>query len=304
MITSTCDPAALASDTLPAAARSVLILDLAANAAGSHKLRAATGIVAAAARDGHRHVAAGSCGNYGLAVAFAARRAGIRATITLPAGWGDEGAAVRSLDAQVELVDGGYEDAVAASKRHAARDGHADANVDGPYAADGTQALASIVDELADVLVRPPAALWVPLGNGTTLAALHAAIAGRGWPTTLIGVSSSGNNSIVASWPGRTQTTLSPAAVHVTEVNEPLVNWEALHADEALAALHATRGAAIGVDDAALLTARDALAAVGIPATPAGAAGVAGLMSAAGDHVHRRGVHVALVTGRPWQTRP
>jgi threonine synthase len=302
-MTATRDPAVVTTDSMPAVARTVLVLDLAANESGSHKLRAAIGIIAAAVRDGHRQVAAGSCGNYGLAVAIAARDAGIDATVTLPSGWGDEGAAIRSLGARVELVDGGYEDAVAASKRTATRTGSADANVDGPYAASGTLALSSITDDLADVLAQPPAVIWVPLGNGTTLAALHAGIARRGWPTTLVGVSSAGNNSILASWPGNTQALLDPATLRETEANEPLVNWAALHGDEALAALHATRGAAIGVSDMTLLAGRDALAAVGMPATPAGAAGIAGLMSAAGEPARRPGVHVALVTGRPWEAR-
>jgi threonine synthase len=239
-----------------------------------------------------------------LAVAIAARDAGIDATVTLPAGWGDEGATIRRLGARVELVDGGYEDAVAASKRTAAQDGSADANVDGPFAASGTHALSGVIDDLADVVAQPPAVMWVPLGNGTTLAALHAGIARRSWPTALIGVSSTGNNSILASWPGTTQARLDPSSLRATEVNEPLVNWAALHGDEALDALHATRGAAIGVTDATLLAARDVLAAIGIQATPAGAAGVAGLMTAVGEHTRRRGIHVALVTGRPWQAMP
>jgi threonine synthase len=302
-MTATRDPAVTVTGRVPLAVRSVLVLDLAANQSGSHKLRAATGIIAAAVRDGHRHVAAGSCGNYGLAVAIAARDAGIEATVTLPAGWGDEGATIRSLGARVEVVDGGYEDAVAASKRTTARDGSADANVDGPFAVSGTHALSGVVDDLANIVAQPPAVMWVPLGNGTTLAALHAGIARRGWRTVLIGVSSTGNNSILTSWPSTTQALLDPAAIHVTEANEPLVNWAALHGNEALDALHATRGAAIGVSDTALLAASDVLAAIGIPATPAGAAGVAGLMTP-GEHTKRSGLHVALVTGRPWQGMP
>jgi threonine synthase len=303
-MTATRDLAVIATDRVAAAARSVLVHDLAANESGSHKLRAAVGIIEAAARDGHRRVAAGSCGNYGLAVAIAARDAGIEAAVTLPAGWGDEGATIRGLGARVELVAGSYEDAVAASKRAAAGGGIADANVDGLYAADGALALGSVIDDLADIVAQPPAVLWVPLGNGTTLSALHAAIVRRGWPTALAGVSSSGNNSIVSSWPGTTQNRLDPAALRETEVNEPLVNWAALHGDEALDAVHATRGTVMGVSDAALLSARDVLAALGVPATPAGAAGVAGVMRATGEHARRPGVHVALVTGRPWQARP
>ncbi len=69
-------------------------------------------------------VVAASGGNYGVAVAYAARRLGVRATVFVP----DTTAPVkldrlRSLGASVEVVPGYYDEALAASHEHAAATG-------------------------------------------------------------------------------------------------------------------------------------------------------------------------------------
>jgi threonine dehydratase len=69
-------------------------------------------------------VVAASGGNYGVAVAYAARRLGVRATVFVP----DTTAPVkldrlRSLGATVEVVPGYYDEALAASHEHAAATG-------------------------------------------------------------------------------------------------------------------------------------------------------------------------------------
>jgi threonine dehydratase len=69
-------------------------------------------------------VVAASGGNYGVAVAYAARRLGVPAAIFVPA---STAAAkldrVRSLGAHVEVIPGFYDDALAASRAHAAATG-------------------------------------------------------------------------------------------------------------------------------------------------------------------------------------
>ncbi|HEX6425878.1 MAG TPA: pyridoxal-phosphate dependent enzyme, partial [Acidimicrobiales bacterium] len=69
-------------------------------------------------------VVAASGGNYGVAVAYAARRLGVRATVFVP----DTTAPakldrLRGLDAEVEVVPGLYDDALAASRAHAVASG-------------------------------------------------------------------------------------------------------------------------------------------------------------------------------------
>ena len=125
--------------------------------------------------------------------------------MVLPAGWGGLGARARALGAEVEFVAGGYEHAVYASKALATAWRVADGNVDGPYAAQVARALAQIVHEIAEELPVWPEVVWVPLGNGTTIAAIGAALAVLGWTTRVVGVTALANNSILASWPGLSQ---------------------------------------------------------------------------------------------------
>jgi len=123
------------------------------------------------------------------------------------------------------------------------------------------------------------------------------AVVAGGWPTRVVGVSSSGNNSVLASWPSTRHRPIPSAAVRDTPANQPLVNWDALHGPQALAALHATGGQAIGVSDEELTAAAGAVhATCRLAVTPSGAAGVAAAcrLLAAGDADQ---THVAVLTG-------
>lgn len=266
-------------------------------ASGSHKERAARAVVAAAAADGYRAVTAGSCGNYAMAIAAAAADTGMRAVVVVPAGWGHSGRGPRRWGAEVVLVDGNYEDAVATSRAIAQQGVFADGNVDGPYARHAQGALAVLVDDLAELLDQPPTAIWVPLGNGTTTTAIGAACLGRGWPTRLVGVTSRGNNSVAASWPGPVHRTIPPGDLRPTPVNEPLVNWEALHGQPAMDAIRASRGTVLALSDAELRSAQH----LGWPvhgASPSATAGVAGYALSGHDFADLPGVHVAVLTDR------
>lgn len=274
----------------------LLVKDETRNVSGSHKERAALAVARRAAAEGHRRVAVGSCGNYGLAVAVACRAVGIAATVVLPRGWSGLARTVRRLGARVMLIDGCYEDAVAASRQVAADEGTADGNVDGPYATTVQRALGQIAYELREVLAEPPRTLWVPLGNGTTVTAIGCAVIEMGWPTKVVGVTSTGNNSILASWPAVVHTPIPPEALAPTRECAPLVNWCALHGDAALRVLHATGGFVVGVDDEQLLQARAGLACYRVAASPAGAAGVAGASALLATTSVT--THVAILTGR------
>ncbi len=189
-----------------------------------------------------------------------------------------------------------YEEAVAASRRLA--EGRvADANIDGPFGAVAVAALGEIVTGLDDVPGGPPAGLWVPLGNGTTVTAVGAAIRHRGWATRVFGVSSPGNNSILDSWPSRQHRPLPPTVLAPTATNEPLVNWDALHGQQALDLLHATAGGGVAVTDAQLESARRTLRRAGFTTSPAGAAGLAALLLASARTGLVGSSHVAVLTG-------
>jgi len=165
----------------------------------SHKARAATTLVRCAVLAGCRGITVGSCGNYGQAVATACRPAGLEATVVLPASYDVDDEPIRAAGAMVIREGATYEDAVSISKELAARSGFADGNLDGSLSGPVRAALARIALELRLALPGPPSAIWVPMGNGTTVAAIGGIVLDLGWPTRVYGVSSTGNNSILAS---------------------------------------------------------------------------------------------------------
>lgn len=275
----------------------VLVKDETRYGSGSHKEPAARAVVARAVADGHRHVTIATCGNYGRAMATACQVAGVECTVVLPAGWSDGGAAMVAAGARVHLVDGAYEDAVEESRRLAATGDCVDGNVDGPYAEAVFEGHGVVVSALRAELDEAPAVLWLPVGNGTTAIAVRRQLDVHGWDTTINGVCSAGNNPVLTSWPGPYRT-LPPESVTTTDHNQPLVNWHALQGDEAMAAIAATGGTVLGVDDRELCDARDALAAHGAFPTAAGAVAMAGLLRTARSEGLVPGLHVVVLSGR------
>ncbi|MFJ2477940.1 pyridoxal-phosphate dependent enzyme [Streptomyces sp. NPDC087659] len=275
----------------------ILVKDETLYASGSHKEPAARAVVARALAAGHRHVVIATCGNYGRAMAMACRDAGVECTVVLPEGWSDGGAAAQAAGAQIHLVSGAYEDAVDASRRLADSPGRVDGNVDGPYVDAVLEGHGVVVSALSEALGEPPAVLWVPVGNGTTVIAVHRRLRDLGWDTVVNGVGSEGNNPVVTCWPGAYRE-LPPEAVTTTDHNQPLVNWHALQGGQAMAAIAATGGTVLGVDDRELCEAQALLADFGARPTAAGAVALAGLLAHARTEGLGPGTHVVLLSGR------
>lgn len=274
----------------------VFLKDESRYASGSHKEPAARAVAARALAEGYDRIFVGSCGSYGRAIATACAAAGVRCTVVLPADWGDGGAFVTAAGADVQFVAGGYEDAVDESRRLAQVSGAMDGNVDGPYKDVVIEGHGRVVDALHRELGAGPAALWIPVGNGTTIVAAHRRAGALGWPVAIHGVGSPGNNPILTSWPG-TYRTLPSHAVVPTEHNEPLVNWHALHGPDALTALADSGGAVHAAGDDELLAAQAVLARYGAHPTAAGSAALAGLLAHARS-TQPAGDQVVLLTGR------
>lgn len=201
-------------------------------------------------------------------MAMACGAIGMPCTVVLPTGWSDGGTFMRAAGANVHLIDGSYEDAVDESRRLATLDGAIDGNVDGPYVDAVFTGHGTVAHALHAELDEPPAALWIPVGNGTTVIAVHKALSQLGWDVPLHGVGSAGNNPLVTSWPGPYRM-LDPDGVTTTDHNQPLVNWHALQGPEALDAIRASGGAVHAATDDELLTARHLLAEYGAQPTAA-----------------------------------
>ena len=164
---------------------------------GSFKLRGAYNRVATITPDEAAHgVIAASAGNHGQALAYAATRAGVKATIVMP-----RTAAIAKIDAtrsygqQVILEGANYQEARAAAWALGQRNGALFVDAyDDPFviAGQGTIGL-EIADETnADVML-------VPVGGGGLLAGIALALAERSPNTEVMGVEASGSPQLSVS---------------------------------------------------------------------------------------------------------
>ncbi len=172
------------------AARPVLLKAENLQRTGSFKIRGAYNTIAQLSHDERRAgVITASAGNHGQAVAWAAREAGIPATIVVP-----EGApmakvdATRGYGAEVELAGEGFDEAVAAAERIVARSG---ATFVHPFedprviAGQGTLGL-----ELAVQLPAGPGTVLIPVGGGGLASGIAIALREERPELRLVGVQS------------------------------------------------------------------------------------------------------------------
>jgi len=278
------------------------------NPTGTQKDRIAFAQAMDALRRGFEVLTVATCGNYGAAVAVASRLAGLRCKIYIPEGY--RTARVREMEAQgAEIVrcPGDYETAVETSRRDAEASDYYDANPGGANTAIQLRAYGEIAYELYDSLRDAPAAVAVPVSNGTTLAGVYRGFLSlyrRGKTSRLprmVAGSSYRKNPIVQAFERGLDTCedLEPAKIRETPVNEPLVNWHSIDGDLALDAIRATGGWAVHVSDRAMTSmARKLRDEEGLNTLPAATAGLIALV----EHHRRRELpgdrYVAVLTGR------
>ncbi len=164
---------------------------------GSFKIRGAYNRVAALTpAEAARGVVAASAGNHGQALAWAASRAGVRATIVMP-----QTAAIAKIDAtrsygqEVVLAGADYREARAAAEALRERSGALFVDAyDDPFviAGQGTIGL-----EIAEQC-RPDAVL-VPVGGGGLIAGIALALEARAQQAELIGVEAAGSPQLSLS---------------------------------------------------------------------------------------------------------
>ncbi|MEZ5102687.1 MAG: pyridoxal-phosphate dependent enzyme [Thermoleophilia bacterium] len=142
---------------------------------GAFKWRGAVPTLDAFRARGAREVVTASTGNHGAATAWAAARAGLRATVFAPVGASRAKLAiVEGLGAEVREVGRDLDEAKDLARAHAAASGAV-------FFEDGAEptqfaGYAAIARELVAQLGRPPAAVLVPVGNGALLAGVGGAL--------------------------------------------------------------------------------------------------------------------------------
>ena len=278
------------------------------NPTGAQKDRIAFAQAMDALRRGFEAITLATCGNYGVAMALAASIAGLRCVVHIPERYrAHRLKEMHDLGAEVLRVPGDYEQAVQSSRDHADREGLYDANPGGANTSIQLRAYGEIAREIYDELKDAPAAVAVPVSNGTTLAGIHRGFLSlyrRGktsrMPRMVAGSSHRKNPIVHAFLAGNPRCEdLAPERIRESKVNEPLVNWHAIDGDAALDALLGTRGwAAHATDRNMLACARILREQEGLNVLPASTAGMIALMDLNRKDPLPPDRYVVVLTGR------
>ncbi len=228
------------------------------NPSGTQKDRIAFAQVQDAFRREYDVIALATCGNYGVAVAFAAFLAGLACKIFIPESYHTERIKeMEAFDAQIIRLPGSYEETVTESSRLAAENQWYDANPGGANTSLQISAYAGIAHEIYDQLRDAPKYIASPVSNGTLLAGIYRGFVNlykRGKTSRIpmfIAGSSANKNPIITSFKAGLDACkdINPKQVKETAINEPLVNWHSFDGDEALYALRKTNGEARHISD-------------------------------------------------------
>ncbi len=228
------------------------------NPSGTQKDRIAFAQVHDAFRRNYEVVTLATCGNYGVAVAYAAYLAGLECRIYIPESFHTERIEeMKKFNGLIVRQPGTYEDTVVASSRLAEENEWYDANPGGANTPLQLSAYSAIAHEIYDQLREAPKYVAAPVSNGTLLAGVYRGFVSlfkRGKTSRIprfIAGSAAHKNPIIASFKAGLDECrdIDPLHVKETAINEPLINWHSFDGNEALYALRKTEGDARHISD-------------------------------------------------------
>ncbi|MCB2219548.1 MAG: pyridoxal-phosphate dependent enzyme [Bacteroidetes bacterium] len=278
------------------------------NPTGTHKDRIAFAQCMDAMRRGFDVITVATCGNYGVAVAFAASLTGLKCIIYIPENYHtrrtDE---MRSLGAEIIRAPGDYESAVGLSQNDAVKFEYYDANPGGQNTILQLKAYGEIAYEIYDQLHDAPRVLACPVSNGTVLAGIHKGFLSlykRGKTSRIprmVAGSSYGKNPIIQAFIHNKDSCedLVPEKIKETKINEPLINWHSFDGDYALWSVRQSKGWAADASDKSMKDlARIIRDKEGISVLPASTAGLVSLIKQHQKEPLGNDRYVVILTGR------
>ncbi|MGQ1784787.1 MULTISPECIES: pyridoxal-phosphate dependent enzyme [unclassified Saccharicrinis] len=278
------------------------------NPTGTQKDRIAFAQVHDAFRRNYNTISLATCGNYGVAVAFAAYLAGIHCKVFIPETYHTERVKeMQNFNAEIIRLPGTYEDTVTRSSEIAAKNEWYDANPGGINTSLQIMAYSEIANEIYDQLRDAPKYIAAPVSNGTFLAGVY-----RGFVTLykrgktsripkFVAGSSSYKNPIISSFKAGLDycKDIDPKQIKETTINEPLINWHSFDGDEALYALRQSNGDAHHISDNKMLNmSRFLHKKEGYRILPASTAGLIALLNIHEKNELINDRYVAILTGR------
>ena len=232
-----------------------------------------------------------SDGNHGRAVAALAEALGCACVVFLPA---DSAVSridsIRGHGAIVELIDGSYDEAVAAARAAAGARGRwycpdtvgAEAtDEERTFASDVMTGYSTLFEEFLEQIARPPDLLFVQAGVGGLSAAAVSSLRRISATTKVVVVEPEGSNAIALSFASGAPVSVpdAPTVMACLRCQSPsFVAWPIL--------LAGVDGAIVVTDDEAAVAVRE-LARKGVVAGASGAASLAGALVACADETLR-----------------
>jgi threonine synthase len=278
------------------------------NPTGTQKDRIAFAQALDALRRGFDAVTLATCGNYGVAMALAASFAGLNCYIHIPEAYHTKRAQeMMDYGAEIIRVPGDYENAVELSRNFAESEEIYDANPGGANTDLQLKAYGQIAYEIYDELRDAPAAVAVPVSNGTTLGGIYKGFLSlhrRGKTSRIprmIAGSSFGKNPIIHAFVKNAPQCddLKPEKIRETAVNEPLINWQSIDGDHALQAVRMTAGWATYASDKNMLYfSRLIREKEGLNVLPASTAGLIAMLDRQSGERFSSDRYVVILTGR------
>jgi threonine synthase len=228
------------------------------NPSGTQKDRIAFAQVHDAFRRNYNIISLATCGNYGVAVAYAAYLAGMQCKIFIPETYHTERLKeMENFNAEIIRLPGTYEDTVTESSKLAKKNRWYDANPGGANTSLQITAYAEIANEIYDQLRDAPKYIASPVSNGTLLAGIYRGFVSlykRGKTSRIpkfIAGSAAYKNPIISSFKAGLDfcKDIDPKLVKETAINEPLINWHSFDGNEALYAIIQSGGEAQHISD-------------------------------------------------------
>lgn len=280
------------------------------NPTGTQKDRISQYHVKKALSEGYDTITVGTCGNYGVSLAYFAKLARLKAKILIPEQYyvaPKRKEELQSFNAEILTIDGKYEDAVEESRKLSRMEHIYDANPGNGN--EGWRGYMSIAYEIYRQLGRSPTAVATPVGNGTTLVGIY-----HGFKNLfdkniidrmpyLVGASTPGGNPIIKSFKAGASKTedLQPAEIKESSINEPLIAYHSYDGDDALHAIYETNGWADYASDSCMLKFHTLLKDLeGLNVLPASASPIEALIKFK-EHRVLNSDYVIVLTGRKFR---
>jgi threonine synthase len=278
------------------------------NPTGTQKDRIAFAQVYDAIRRRFRVISVATCGNYGVAVALAAKLGGLKCKIFIPCSYHTERITeMELLGAEIIRLPGTYEDVVRASSELSTKNKWYDANAGGANTPLQITTYSLIANEIFEDLGDAPKYCAVPVSNGTLLAGIFRGFVSlykRGKTSRIpkmIGASSTRKNPIIQSFKKGLDycQDLKPDTIKETKYNEPLINWHSFDGEEALYAIRESKGNAYNISDNKLKEMSTVLSRKeGLRILPASTAGLIALLEMNSELNFESDRYVAILTAK------